>query len=85
MPSPELARQLVDLGGWTVCVFMVITAFVGLFRQWWVPGYFYKHERDSRLAAETQAERNAVSLAAIAKAVNRDRRRIVSGPTIEGR
>jgi hypothetical protein len=78
VPSPEVARQLVDLGGWTVCVFLVITIFVGLFREWWVPGWLYRREREARETADIQAERNAAAIAALAKWVNRERRRPLS-------
>jgi hypothetical protein len=79
IPSPEEARQLVDLGSTVMLVFLVILIFVGLFREWWVPGWLYRRERTAREIADTQAERNATSLAAIAKALERERRRRVSG------
>jgi hypothetical protein len=78
VPTPELARQLVDLGGWTACVFLVALILVGLFREWWVPGWLYRREREAREVSETQAERNAASIAALAKWVNRERRRPLS-------
>jgi hypothetical protein len=80
LPTPESVRALVDLGAVTMLVFLVITIFVGLFREWWVPGIYYKRERTARETAETQAERNAIALASLAKSYARDRRRLSGGP-----
>lgn len=79
MPSPELAKALSDLGGFALFLLVVVVAAVGLYRGWWVPGWVYRQEREARLVAETQASRNAESLAAMSKAVRaRDSRRRVS-------
>lgn len=42
-----------------------------------VPGHIYQAEREQRMKAETQAERNADALAALAKAA-------VNGPVRDG-
>jgi hypothetical protein len=78
VPTPEFARQVVELGGWTVVMFIIILATVGLFREWWVPGPYWRREREKREAAERREEQNAIALAAIAKAMARDRRSRVS-------
>lgn len=72
--TPDAARTLVDLGATVMLVFLVGAIFIGLFREWWVPGYFYSRERAARESAETLAERNAESLAAMAKWASRERR-----------
>lgn len=72
--SPELGKQLADLGGFALFLLAVIAAGVGLFRQWWVPGWIYRAERESRAKAETQAERNADALEKLARAVSREPR-----------
>jgi hypothetical protein len=73
VPSPELAAQLSDLGGFALFLLFVLTAAVGLWKQWWVPGWLYRQERDARLTAETQALRNADALQKVAKAMTSDR------------
>lgn len=85
IPTPEEAQQLVDLGSTVMLVLLVILIGVGLFREWWVPGWLYRRERTAREVADTQAERNATSLAAIAKALSRERRSRVSGAPDEPR
>ena len=84
--SPELGQQLADLGGFALFLLVIALAAVGLFRQWWVPGYFYRAEREAREKAETQAERNTDSLKAntealakVAQAVADERRRDAGG------
>lgn len=81
IPTPEEARQLVELGSTVMLVFLVILIFVGLFREWWVPGTYYRREREARELAEIQAERNAASLTAISKALARERRRVSGVPS----
>ena len=76
MIDPALGQQLADLGGFALFLLVVVTAAVGLFRQWWVPGWVYRAERDARLTAETQATRNAEALQKLARAVSREPRRL---------
>lgn len=45
-----------------------------------VPGFIYRQEREQRQKAETQAERNADSLAELAKAANDTRLRQPGSP-----
>jgi hypothetical protein len=70
--TPELGKQLADLGGFALFLLTVVTAVVGLHRQWLVPGWVYRQEREDRLRAETQAIRNAESLEKLARAVSRE-------------
>jgi len=81
MPSPELAKALVDIGGFALFLLTVSIIAIGLYRQWWVPGWVYRLEREAREKAETQATRNAESLAALARRASREPRR---GPPREG-
>lgn len=68
----DSAKQIADLGAFAICVLMVLVAGVGLWKQWWVPGWLWKQEREARQAAETQAIRNAEALEKLARAVTRD-------------
>lgn len=74
MISPELGSALADLGGFALFLLVVAIAAVGLHRRWIVPGWVYQQEREAREKAETQAERNAEMLEAIARAIGRDDR-----------
>jgi Tfp pilus assembly protein PilE len=73
--DPALGSQLADLGGFALFLLTVVTAVVGLHRQWVVPGWVYRQERAARMRAETQALRNAESLEKLARAVSGDRTR----------
>lgn len=70
---PSLA-DISDAGGWAVFAFSVFAIGIGLVRGWWVPGWIYQSEREQRVKAEIQAERNAESLALLAKAATDGRR-----------
>ena len=72
MLSPELAKALADLGGFALFLLAVVIAAVGLYRQWWVPGWLYRSSERAREVAETQAIRNAEALEKLARAVTRD-------------
>ena len=76
MPSPEVAQALADLGGFALFIFTVIFAVVALYRQWIVPGWIYRQEREAREKADTQATRNAEALEKLARAVSREPRRV---------
>ena len=75
MLSPEVGRALADLGGFALFLLTVSIAGVGLYRQWWVPGWVYRQERQSRITAEIQAVRNGEALEKLARAVTRDERK----------
>jgi len=81
MPSPELARALVDIGGFALFIFAVAVVAVGLHRGWIVPGWIYRQERDAREKADVQATRNAEALEKLAKAATREPQR--RGPRAE--
>ena len=55
------ARSLLDAGGWTVVIFMVVGATFGLWRKIWVPGFWF----DDKVAALTSA---LAALAEVTKA-----------------
>lgn len=78
MIDPALGQQLADLGGFALFLLTVVIAAVGLFRQWWVPGWVFLAEREARLTAETQATRNAEALQKLARAVSREPRRLTA-------
>lgn len=59
----DLARSIQELGLAGIIVLIALGVTVGLARQWWVPGWIYRQERQSRITAETQAVRNGESLA----------------------
>jgi hypothetical protein len=71
--SPELGKALSDIGGFALFLLTVVTAAVGLLKQWWVPGWVYRQERESRISAEIQAVRNGEALEKLARAVTGDR------------
>jgi hypothetical protein len=54
-------------------ILVVLVAAVGLARQWWVPGWLYRAERQSRITAEIQAVRNGEALEKLARAVTGER------------
>lgn len=83
MIDPQLGKQLADLGGFALFLLVVIVAAVGLYRQWWVPGWVYRQERDGRQTAETQALRSAEAIEKLARAVNRERGRQIPSPRSE--
>ena len=72
MFSPEQVKAFSDLGGFALFLLVVGVAAVGLHRQWIVPGWVYRQEREARQTAETQAIRNAEALEKLARAVTRD-------------
>ena len=78
MIDPALGQQLADLGGFALFLLVVVVAAVGLQRQWIVPGWVYRQEREARLTAETQATRNAEALQKLARAVSREPRRLTA-------
>lgn len=69
----DIAKSIQDLGLAGIIVFIVLTAAVGLAREWWVPGWIYRQERASRITAEIQAVRNGEALEKLARAVTGDR------------
>ena len=73
MIDPALGKQLADLGGFALFLLTVTIAGVGLYRQWWVPGWVYRQERQSRITAEIQAVRNGEALEKLARAVTGER------------
>lgn len=54
MPSPEQVKALADLGGFALFLAVVIVAAIGLFRRWWVPGWWFTDERQARMSAEAE-------------------------------
>lgn len=40
--SPELGRQLADVGGMALFLLLLVAVGIGLLRQWWVPGWLYR-------------------------------------------
>lgn len=50
------AQDLLNAGGWTVVVFLVATLLIGLWRRWWVPGFWFD---DKATALKDAVEANA--------------------------
>jgi hypothetical protein len=65
----DLAQSIQDLGLAGIIVLIALVAIVGLARQWWVPGWLYRQEREGRIVSDTQAVRNAEALEKLARAV----------------
>lgn len=59
----DLAKSIQDLGLAGIIVLMVLVLVFGGARQLWVWGWTYRQERETRIVAETQAVRNAESIA----------------------
>lgn len=58
MIDPSIGKALADLGGFALFLLTVVTGVVGLHRQWWVPGFFYRDviaERDAARAELKEA------------------------------
>lgn len=62
MPSASEIAALADLGGFGLFLFVIVVAAVGLWRQWWVPGWLYRASEKAREIAETQALRNSEAI-----------------------
>ena len=73
MLSPELGKALSDLGGFALFILTVLAIAIGLLKQWWVPGWVYRQERESRITAEIQAVRNGEALEKLARVVTGER------------
>jgi len=73
--SPDLLKALSDLGGTTLFVGVVIVAAIGLYRQWWVPGWLFRAEREARLRAEREAKANSATVSRLTMALARERQR----------
>ena len=78
MPS---LTDLSDAGGWAVFALAVFWVAIAFQRRWIVPGWLYDREVEQRTKAETQAERNAESLAMLAKAAADAHAALVARPT----
>jgi len=59
----DLAQSIQDLGLAGMLILGVVVSLVGAARGWYVFGFIYRQEREARITAETQAVRNAESLA----------------------
>lgn len=75
MVSPELISALTDLGGLGLFLLFVVVAAVGLYRQWWVPGWIFKRTDTAREQAEAEVKKQARSVARLTLALSRERRR----------
>ncbi|HEY6568593.1 MAG TPA: hypothetical protein VI341_13840 [Actinomycetota bacterium] len=66
MPDPVV---LAEAGPVAILLVGIGALTIGFVRGWVVPGWLYHQEREQRLKAETQAERNTDAIEAIAAAV----------------
>jgi multidrug resistance efflux pump len=69
-----LASALADLGGYALFVLAVAVAAVGLYRQWWVPGWIWRAEHDARVTSEAEVRKQAVTLRRLTAQLSRERR-----------
>jgi cbb3-type cytochrome oxidase subunit 3 len=70
------AEQLLNAGGWTVVVFMVLVAVVGLWRGWWVLRPWYREKADEAKALRELVDKmTADNLTRTATDLARERRR----------
>lgn len=60
-------QAIVDAGGWAAFFALLVLVGVGLWRRWWVPGFWF-----TELEAEVKALRKTVLT--LTAQVNRDRR-----------
>lgn len=53
----DFAKRLVEAGALTILVLLVVAIFVGLWRRWWVPGFWYDEKAaDLKASQESNAE-----------------------------
>lgn len=65
MELVELAAKLADLGWAVLFILVVVIATVGLARQWWVPGVYYRRidQKLNQAEAENRKLSDALSRA----------------------
>jgi hypothetical protein len=63
-----IGRAISDAGGWAAFLALIVLLGVGLMRRWWVPGWLFDRLEARAEKSDTQAERNADSLAASSEA-----------------
>ena len=74
MLTPEQVAQLTDLGATGLLIMVVAGILIGLFRQWWVPGWIWRQLRADWQTLRDQADRNAKAIEMLAdEARRRDR------------
>lgn len=63
MIDPAIGRQLADIGGMALFLLHIVVDAVGLYRQWWVPGWMWRGVvgENLELKAELKATRETVS------------------------
>ena len=79
MIDPAVGSQLADLGGFALFLLLLVVIGIGLYRQFWVPGWVYRQALDRLDKAETAAIRNAEAIEKLTRAVNRERTRTGGG------
>lgn len=73
--TADLISSLTDLGGLGLFVGFVLVAAIGLYRQWWVPGWLWRRTDEARLTAEGEVRKQAGSIRRLTMALERERRR----------
>ena len=68
-----LGRSLADLGGFALSLVIVVVAAVGLYRQWWVPGWIYRRLDDRLAAKEAESRRQVITIARLTRQLERER------------
>lgn len=66
-----LGKAVADIGGWAAFFGLMALLAVGGVRRWWVFGWMYDRVETRAEKSDTQAERNAESLEAMSRTVER--------------
>ena len=65
--TPEAARQLADLGAFTLLILTWAGLAIGFLKRWFVPGYLYDALREDWKILRDQGDRNSKALELMAK------------------
>lgn len=76
MIDPAIGGQLADLGGFALFLLLLVVIGVGLYRQWWVPGWLWRGLVAENLEqkGELKAARQTVQTLTAQLARERERR-----------
>ena len=73
-----LGKAIADIGGWAAFFGLMALLAAGGIRRWWVFGWMYDRIEARAEKSDTQAERNAESLEAMSRTVERLERDIAA-------
>lgn len=72
--SPDLARQLADLGAWPLLILTWGLIAIGGYRKWWVWGWLYEALREDWRILRDQGDRNSKAIELMARRYEQLRR-----------